>query len=223
MPIQFQSVEFSPSYIDKEVADYYDRHNITRYENTLQLDITYPSNQKSQMGLPANNEIEFWWDSKIHIGKCLEIRHIDFYILGIAVGKHNVKFNSTQSEIRYQELNERWDTTLNSSYFPEMSCDHIFFSMFVFPTNESLTIEESWFADELSIYASYDYHFNATNVNAWNVVFDLLAFQNPNLGVGGVAGTILNYVIAVPIWVITGLAVLKLVQSMIPFIKGVDE
>lgn len=228
MPTEFASQAWNAGYIEKEAAEYFSMANVTQYQNVLNFNISYPGSKQYDFGLPSGQKIEFWWDQKL-MGtagwqKVFQVRHLTDQFWGYWYGWHALEFDrvyfSTDKTILFKgDLEHFWDDSINASLF-WCECDHIRTNVLFIPYNSSWTIGESWDNDELKVVTSYEMDWNATGLSSWTILGQLLTFQSPNLGIGGIGGTILNTLIALPVWVSIAICVIKLVQSMIPFIKG---
>lgn len=126
--------------------------------------------------------------------------------------------------IQRQTLIDEWDSDANASFF-YARCDHLDASIGFTIHNNSrdATIGAAWDNNEIDYSLSYEWNFNASSINAATLLLQLLTFQNPDLGVPGDFGTVLNLSIAIPFTVIVIVAIIKLIQSVIPTIRGVDD
>ena len=75
----------------------------------------------------------------------------------------------------------------------------------------------------MNITASWELDLNATHMSAWTVMSSLLLFQAPNLGISGLGGVVMNFLIATPFYIAVTICIIKIAQSVIPFIKGLSE
>lgn len=237
MPVQYLSLTWNPTYSDTNVARKYSIYNITMYASSEALDLTYPDSKAYSYGLPDGQQIQFWWGddlvtwiplsiSPLQLAsvKVLQVRHLTDQIFGIWYGWHRLEHSNTSlaKHIFKADLERNWDATMNASFFWS-ECEHKRLNMFIEPYNATWTIGEAWDNNHLNITASWEIDWNATHLSAWTVLGRLLSFQSPNLGIAGVGGIIFDTILATPFWVMTAILIIKIVQSFLPFIRGVDD
>lgn len=236
IPGDFFSAYFASSLgTEKGIAERFSSANITMYGNAGGDNMTYkyssyhdhPSAPQFSAGLPSGQYIEVWWDHYI-VNRCLELRHIDEVWWGL--NKLDwLSFTGLDSGVSYDRRLHRWDIIAEysadrngSAFFGE--CGHtsqtilLSYNQTAYPS-----IEDAWDAGEISYILSYEVNWNATGVSAWNIVAQLLTFQNPDLGITGTGGIILNYLVAIPLWLGIGLALLFMALAIIPLISGVPD
>lgn len=56
--------------------------------------------------------------------------------------------------------------------------------------------------------------------SAWTLLAQILTFQSPDLGIPGIGGTILSYILGAGIWASIVLLIFAAVTSVIPTISG---
>jgi len=56
--------------------------------------------------------------------------------------------------------------------------------------------------------------------NMWHIIFELLAFQNPQLGIPGVGGTILTVAVGLTLWASIAILAFAFITAVLPFIPG---
>lgn len=232
MPTEFLSLGVEGEYQDKEARDYFDEHDITMYNITLSFNLTYDEEQQFDFGLPEGQKLEFWWNNLPRYGQdVFQLRHLTDSFWGWWWGWHNLAvqepYRSQLKHPNYPEVGlEKEDVTTNlfdeeyNATYCVFACDHISLKVFILPYNESWTLEESWDNEILKIYTTYDIDWTATGTSMWHIIFQLLAFQNPNLGIPGVGGTILSTGVALTLWASIALLAFAFITSVIPFIRG---
>lgn len=91
--------------------------------------------------------------------------------------------------------------------------------------NESAysSIVNAWNNDELDYVLSYQPNFTVTDINQWGILAQLLTFQTPNLGIEGTPGVVFNFIVALPFGILIAILIIKLIQSVIPTIRGIDD
>lgn len=233
----------SSSGMDKEVAEQLTLVNLTVYDVGGQDNMTYEYSSLEDSPSPpswlitgtTDDFLEVWWGNDPMFGKSIQLRHATRnHIPWEWYGYHMLDMsfaNGTETPLHAgfyplekQEIEAGWDSEKNvSAFYGE--CVHTYSSIAftIHNTTRDATIGEAWDNNEIDYVLSYEKNWNATNINAMTLLGQLLTFQNPNLGVPGFMGTVMNYSIAFPFWVITAVAIIKLIQSILPFIKGVDE
>lgn len=231
---------------DKEVIEYFDAHGMTVYNYTLRLDnssepfLHYGESQKFGFGLPEDQKIEFWWD--FYVGGTpkaqfqfvsLQVRHTspglfswwtNYHILEIDepyYAKSGMLFPNGNG-LSKEGLENLWVDEYDASYF-ECSCDHIDVKIFVFPYMENLTIGQSWDAHYLGIMTSYSVDWEAMKPSAWNLLTNLLLFQNPQIGLEGLGGEIIAYILGLSLWGCIAILAFAIVTSLVPFISGWNQ
>lgn len=233
MPSEFLELGVTTTAQDKEAADFFTAQNVTMYNHTLSIDLTYGSSVQNQSGLPEGQMLEFWWDEEYvlgySIGDMLEIRHLTDNLWGWWWGKHWLEVQEpyvTQGGVSQPDLGLKKDEVLalfdakyNASYC-EFACEHIAIKLFILPYNQSWTLEESWDNGYLKLFTSYDIDWTKTGTSMWTVLMQLMTFQNPNLGIGGVGGAIIGTGLALFLWANVAILVYAIVTAVIPFISG---
>ena len=211
---------------DKEAADYFNAQNVTMYNYTLGLNLSYPEAKSYDFGLPAGQKIEFWWCQDPLTGVAMfQVRHLTkewwwwaYHRLAVQEPYAGDVLWPSQGLFK-EDILELWDEGKNASYC-EFACEHIPVKLFIFTFNQSWTLEESYDNGKLNFYTSYDIDWTQTGTNMWTVMGQLLSFQNPQLGVPGTFGQILGAGISGVLWACIAILFYALITSLIPFISG---
>jgi len=234
MPGELVVQTFNPSYnrSDEEVKEKFKVADLTMYSNAVSGNISYGSSKQYDFGLPSGQKLEVWFSqesvataSGYVTFKAFELRHLMHEILGWWYDYHRLDWTIENTGRKVYDwvlkgdLEEAWNSEVNASVFTA-HCDHITTSVLIMPYNSSWTIEESWDNGYLGYVLSYEVDWNATGVSAWTITAQLLTFQVPDLGIPGVGGTIMSYLIAIPVWSLIAYLVYKLVAGLIPFVSG---
>jgi len=197
----------------------------------LSLNLTYGESQQFDFGLPEGQKLEFWWDMYLGTGRSqFEIRHLTDDLWGWWWGWHNLEVQEpyrsrlektywTNSLGKEDVITNLFDEDYNATYC-EFACDHLKIKIFILTYNQSWTLEESWDNEKLKIYTSYDIDWSKTGTSMWGVMTQLLTFQNPNLGIPGVFGTILTIGFGGALWACIAVLFFALITSVIPTISG---
>lgn len=221
---------------DPEIAERFSLANVTMYANTGNDNMTYAyssyhdnSPHEWSAGLPSGQYLEVWWSNPVYVPpfvRILEFRHIEKVWWGLQI-HDRFSFKGAKSGVEYPDerlteynLLDEYDSATNgSSFYAE--CAHIPVSV-IFEYNQTKysDIEDAWDNDEISYTLSYEVDWNATQVSALTILGKLLTFQSPDLGITGDGGLILNGLIAIPFIIMVIVLIILLVQSVIPFIRG---
>jgi len=231
MPSEFIELGIESDVHDKEARDYFTERDVAEYNYTLTLNLTYQEEQQFQYGLPEDEQLEFWWDEEWYYGegdvKMLELRHLEKYWTGWWWTWHELEVQEPYASkvwdpelgLRRSDLMKLWDEDYNASYC-EFACKHINVKLFIMTYNKSWTLEESWDNDTLKLYTTYGIDWTYMGTNMWHIIFELLAFQNPQLGIPGIGGTILTVGVGLTLWASIALLAFAFITALLPFISG---
>jgi len=226
--------------VDKEAADFFAMVNITAQSYTS-FQLTYPSSRFESFNLPTGHAIEFWWSLETRAGpfmgrKVLEIRHIwpqagggnlSVLLAVMPPYSEDVAFPDwglwRDPAYNVDDLAALWENEVENFSYCEWQHGGYGLKTFIGPHNAGSTISQSWDANALNFTVGFDYDYNQTSINAFDVMGQIITFQSPDLGLPGIANTILSAFIALPLWVMTAILALKLAQSIVPLIKGTDD
>jgi len=221
---------------EKEIADYFSAANVTMYSVSGHDNMTYKYSsyhdhpEAPQFPTGASGEwLEVWWGSYVYLGievQGIELRHIHemFWWLEV-VDRLTIKSMDGSSlgiGILKTEMQSYYDSEINGTAF-YADCQHLTTSV-IFGFNQTTynNITDAWDGGEIGYVLSYEPNWNASSVSAATVMWQLLTFQNPDLGIEGDAGTILNFLVAAPFMIMTAILILLVIQSLVPFIRGID-
>lgn len=238
IPSQFFIASFNSSVGENHaVADYLASGNITVYQQIGNDNMTYEYSSYWDMspsewsaGMPTDQYVEVWWGAEPILGKVLEFRHIEslWWNPASLIDRLAIKINRDPSgliETEYifkPDLVDNFDSSINGTVL-EGRCTHVPFSSIInYNQTKYATIGDAWDGGELSYSVSYEFDPNATRISAWSVLSSLLSFQNPELGLTGDGGTILNLMIAVPLFIMVAVLLFIVVLAIIPFISGLQ-
>jgi len=226
MPGEFITETWNPDYRSVETKETFDAANILMYDNAESGKLNYSDGpMQYDFGLPSGQKLEIDW--VIRYGQSyVYLRHLVAKTFGYWTNYHNLYiYDMSGVMLQYgdkifkADLVSNWEEDRNATVF-NAKCDHITSNIIFQPRNSSWSIGESWDQEKLDFALSYDVNWNATGVSAWTIVAQLLTFQAPDLGIGGVGGIILNAIIAIPTWSLIAYIVYKIVAGIIPFISG---
>ena len=164
-------------------------------------------------------------------GVFLEVRHTNPGFMGWWTEYHWLEVQEPYATIagidkdayfkglQKEEVLRLFDEQYNASYC-EFACDHLNVKLFIVSANQSWTLEESWDNGELKLFTSYGIDWTATGTSMWTIMFQLLAFQNPELGIPGIGGTILTLGFGGGLWACIAILAFALITAVIPFVSG---
>ena len=219
----------------KETAELFSMANVTMYANSGNDTMVYPYSSYFDMspsqwgaGLAENQYLEVRWDLAPLFSRSIAFRHIEEVWWGRPILDDcvftTVEGVDTGSIFLFKAgITGQYREDLNGSAWTAR-CGHITVStVFQFNQSDYPTIGEAWDAGDMSYTLTYQPDWNASQVSAMTVLGQLLTFQAPSLGLTGVSGLILNAMLAFPIYIMTAILIIKLVQSVIPLIGGIDD
>ena len=235
MPTEFIILGVDADVEGKEARDYFSAQDVTVYNYTLTINLTNPGSEKEDFGLPEGQKLEFWWGTE-YVGEgypnnyrdFVELRHLTPGLFGWWWDWHNLEPQEPyRSQVKYprfglyeeEVVTTLFDEEANSTYC-EFACDHITAKVFILTYNQSWTLQESWDNNKLKIYTSYKIDWSRTGTSMWTVLMQLLSFQNPNLGIPGVGGTILGVGVSLFLWASIAIMAYAIITAVIPFIPG---
>lgn len=233
IPGEFFEAEYEATYhaADQDIVGYYDMANITVYQIQKNFSLAYPGTQQFDLESFPGQKIEYWWDYDDFYGKSFCINHLTDQFLGYWWGWHHLHYEFLPSQappyehlLRYDLVTE-WNPEINASVF-EAECyptPHVKVNIFFIPNGTYSDIGDSWDNNQLRIITSYEINWNATGINAMTMLGKLLTFQNPNFGIPGLFGNFVNITIGAMLDVMVAVLILKVVQSVVPLIKGIED
>lgn len=243
MTPQFITETFNPSYVDPQVRQTFEAADVMVYDNLGADNMTYQYSSLNppdldgdgndadwSAGLPSGQYFEVWWSevagfwgvrslemrhtTKVWYGWAfvnLQIKYLNGSWIGISPGSYSIRINKAI-------LENGWSAETNCSGF--YASGPVTVSILFMPTDQSKTIGQAWDDGHISYMFSYEVNWNSTGLNAWNIVGQILSFQIPNLGVPGIAGTIIGLIISFPYYSLIAYIVYKLIAGLIPFLSG---
>lgn len=233
VPAEFyanQTESWNPEYnhADEAVVDYFTSKNITVYDNQFNDSISYPGMNEYQFGLPSGEKLQVVWENSPLIGvtrKEFSFRHkTGTWLWWDVVHYLSFKKASYPSMIGYSvltkdEVIDAFDTALNGSFWVSQ-CDHIITNVLIMTANLSWSLSQSWDNGQLRYLTSYQMNMTSIGVNVWSLITQLLTFQSPNFGISGWLGSLINGIIALPLWGGILYALYKLIAGLIPLVSG---
>lgn len=213
---------------DQEVVDYFTAGNITLYENTWAFNKTRYGGAETLPDVPVvDHQLEFHWE----FIELMEVRHaFPTWFFGFWLDYERMEliepdWSRTPGYPISDPANIYKDDLLalerdeNASSFT-VECEHVIMSFVVMNNGTYANLEAAYDAGEVRVLASYDIDFAAMKPSAFTLLGQLVTFQNPDLGIPGDFGDLLNYGFGVGFWIIIAIAVYTLVTRLLPTIQG---
>lgn len=215
------------------IANTFNLNNVTLYDSTGNDTMIYPysslsdhwtGDEQYNAGLPSTEYLEVWWGTEVPaFGRYLEYRHVATHWWGNSlVDRGNFRGVETGTEYTYALTKQDViDEEVNNSSAFSGACDHVLASIIIeFNETAYPDIGVAWDSGDLDYSLSYEFNYNSSQLSAFTILGQLLTFETPSLGIDGTGGIVLSGLIAVPFMIMVILLILLLVQSLIPFIKG---
>jgi hypothetical protein len=223
-----------PSYFrtDQQVTKFFNAHNITVYNSQYTASLIYPSHNEIDGGLGAGKKLDIYWDL-VNIGNVLTVEALGInyltqhWFLGVfeywtQEGLHFTALkngNSRGDWIIKNYLETDFESRKNgTAYFAR--CNSGVTASILYTGNETGTIGNSWDAGKLAFMLSYEFNATSSSVNMFTLLGQILTFQAPSLGVPGLMGDLLNAIIAIPIYAMSGFIIYKLITGIAPWLSG---
>jgi hypothetical protein len=211
--------------------------------NNTQAD--FPYEEIYDIGLPSGQMLSVQWSTlgaslDAPDGKLLRLKHLTDNFLGYWWGQHDLDVYSSNgtlldkklfstagqagtyySGVDRSDIIAAWDSSKNMSEFvficPEGTINTL---VSIKPSLPNMTIAQSWDAGVIYYTFGYAIDWSKVGYNAFTILGKLLSFQAPDLGIGGVGGTILGQMVAFMIWPMIAYIVYKIVMGVIPWVSG---
>jgi hypothetical protein len=219
MPAEFYSI--APDYDEYYIPDSYGQFNL---EN---LHFDYFENDTllyfDSVDIDFNPEINYrfdvnWWSYTLGI----DFWHWDRDWPVKTAHKMTIynEPNDVQN-IGKSDLEDNWDSINNQSVISPIWCNDISITaLFADSDTNRNNITQAWDDGSLEVGIGFGYE-NASLVamSGWDLVGRLLTFQSPDLGMGNAsANTLMNGMIALPLWAMIAYLIYRLILLAIPFV-----
>jgi len=230
IPGLFQSLGVTTSIQDKETIETFTAHNITVYNNTLSVNLTHGSEAFSNYGLPSPQRLHFWWGAYPYYD-VIGITHQKQQAFGgwwwdwerlhvqqpyaSDLQDPTVTFYLQEEDV----VTNLWNSEVNGSYV-EMASSQITLNLIIQPRFVNQTMQQAWNNGTVTIYTSYTIDYTKTGESMWNILFQLLTFSNPDLGIAGLFGAILGHGLSLFLWASIGVIAFAIFTSVIPTVAG---
>jgi hypothetical protein len=227
---------WEPGYFrtDQQVAQFFNAHNITVYNNQHSGGLNYPAHNTETGGLP-NGQLDVWWDEiefdtgafgRIFLpalGISYETQH---WFLGIwqywtSERLHYTSLKSGTQRGDYvfkSNLQDDFEIFKNGTAY-SARCNSGIQVTILYSGNET-DIGDSWDNGQLQYMMSWELNATATSINMFTLLGQILTFQAPVLGVPGIFGSILNAIIAIPLYATIGYLIYKFIVGIAPWLSG---
>jgi len=122
-------------------------------------------------------------------------------------------------ELTKQEVISKWDDSINASVIYPVYDDVVTLKVWITDSNETRNnINTAWDEGNLFIGIGFGFEDLETKLSAWDIIGRLLTFQSPEIfGLTGATATVLNLVIALPLWGCVAYLITRLILLFIPF------
>jgi len=223
MPAPFLLLGINAEVQDKEAKEYFTAQDVLMYNHTLSFNLTAGGEEQFNYGLPGDQKLSFAW-STIGID-FLIFTHLVAEIWGWWYDQHDLlilePYRSLVSSdhISKADMLALWNEGYNASY-GEWGCSHITIKLFITTYSENWTLSESWDHGYLKLITSYEVDWTETSNSMWHIMLQILAFENPNLGIPGIFGTILTIGFGGALWACIAILTFALITSVIPTVSG---
>jgi len=113
-----------------------------------------------------------------------------------------------------------YDDETKASIFYPVKCEHITIKIWVTDYNATRKdLSAAWDEGKVMVGIGFGFEDYQTKLSAWDIIGRLLTFQSPEVfGLSGAAATILNLVVALPVWTSIAYLVYRLILMAIPFV-----
>lgn len=218
---------------DPVVVDYFNARNITLYKSTWYFNFTFSYGDHMEVleDVPVtDSQIEFHGWQDIYGSKHIEFRHAEpSWFFGLWLQYHFLDLSDADFA-KCGSGNFPWLLTrtmvvedlaldTNSSAFL-MSCDHVSLSVVILNTGDYATLADSWDAGEITVLTSYEIDFDAMKPSAFTLITQLITFQDPDFGIPGMFGDIINYLFAVGFWIVVAIIIYTIITKLVPTVQG---
>jgi hypothetical protein len=131
-------------------------------------------------------------------------------------------YGGTALGVDKANLESAWNEETNSSVF-SVKCSHINVNIVFRPNGTYTDIGESYDADELSYYITWEWNQNATGFSIMTLIARVLTFQSISLGIPGNWGTFISSIFSTFVWLIIIYCAYRIIIAVIPFIPGLQQ
>ena len=196
------------------------------------VDITYFAATKNFTLDPnkATGEIYGWYYIDFSLGghdftiewkypEGIMLKHVEKWWIFVT-GRHNMNWyekrqgSNLGTKLKSEHLTTYYDENRKDAQFI-VRCEHTQLSVFfAYNTTKYSDILEAWENNELAVLFGINFDQVNTSYNAWNLVAQILFFQNPDIHPA------INALIAIPIWATIAITVYILILKAIPFVGG---
>jgi hypothetical protein len=227
MPTDFQVTSLNAAYVNKEIKETFSIADIQMYDNAASGTFTtFPEEDSYTFGLPSGQWLGVGWDLYGYTTPSIYLKHdmggwyANYHGLAWLIeGREHEPWWMMWRLVK-EDLVNAWNPDSNMSVF-SAQCEVITTNVIFEIYNSSFsTIADSFDAHLLNYTLSYDINLTSMAPNAWTIIGSLLTFRAPEIGWSGDMGTVMNFIIAIPIWASIAYLVYKLVTGLVPFLSG---
>lgn len=227
---------WSPSYFrtDEQVAKFFNAHNITLYGSSVSSGLAFPEHDTIPWG--SGKQLDVWWDERPvshpelpmpparFLGISYETQHWFMGVWGYWTFERlhytSLKGGVSRGDFLYKSnIEDDFETTKNGTAYLARNNSGVQVSI-LYTGNGTGTIGQSWDAGQLAYMMSYELNATASAINMFTLLGQILTFSAPTLGITGFFGDLMNAMIAIPIYALTGFLIYKLITGIAPWLSG---
>lgn len=219
MPIEFFPTSADihkweyPSFFSKDDIQniqYFISHNVTKtlIGGEIEFDFNPDINVKTACR---------WYSATNH----MQFFHIEWEFWFAKTYGYMFWVNQTTEYIDKDLVLKNWDSSINASVFYPVFCEfnHLDTKVWIRDNNHTRNdISTAWDSGTVEVSQGFGFDDFKTATSIWNIIGRLLTFQSPEIfGLSGIGATIINFVIAMPIWVCVAYCLLRVFVYLKPF------
>jgi len=169
-------------------------------------------------GEVGGHDIKIMWDQEINF---IGVAHLEiwrFAIFSVYTGEHGMEWYY-QDRLIPTEDGILFNILRINDYFREgatrfkLKCDHFHFHFLLYYQTENYTkFSDAFNNNDFWMVLGLTFDQVASTLSSWDLVSSILFFQAPQIH------PLLNFIIALPIWVSIGFLIYEFIRRLIPFL-----
>jgi hypothetical protein len=225
----------------KVVTGYFSKANYTLYTSTASGNMSLAAYPYAKTGIPTtispDDTLELYWEDgyiaspfgATDIGPVIHMNHATKQWGGWYISSHQIDFTLSNGKspsvappyITYDDIVADWNLTGNSDCLFQGSCAHLTVSLVLAPNNTAYTMMDAWHGyTDIEWYLSYQVNMNGTSMSIWTLLAELFSFQSLNLGMGGLADSMISGCVSAFMFALVVIVIYKITTGLIPWISG---
>jgi len=118
------------------------------------------------------------------------------------------------------EALSEWDNETKASIIHPVYDDALTVKIWLTDTNKTRKdLRQAWDEGTIMVGIGFGFEDYETKLSVWDIIGKLLTFQSPEVfGLSGPAATVLNLLIALPLWIVAAYLIYRLILMAIPFV-----